>query len=320
MSFQVYGSQQNEGKKQSSVDFDEINKYVVETANLQDRETLIGYVSQIIDLGTQEQPDSEVVFVGSEEDERAEIAKNPNTYFKNGVDQTSKKPVRLKCWPNKPIQCVAVAVDFPDIMVDKGKFFGDSKPLPLRLYLGGQFYMENVGMILQRPTPLKVNKSLGNWSFDKKHLFYKMAVGSKLIKDGDLFLPKDIDKLLGKAFQFEAQVFFKKGSNGKSYYTEYIKYVGGLGRGQSEPELLTKPMLLQFNVENEEQAVKELRSHVVNTIKRASNYQGSVIQKQIESLRGAGGSVGGVGSSGGSGSEKQAEQPSFNDSDDDAPF
>lgn len=283
--FEVYGSEQKESNKTSNVDFNEINKCVVETAGLQDRETLIGVVSTIIDLGTQEQPDAEVVFTGDEEEERKIIAEKPLTYFKDGYDTESKKQVRFKCWPQKPIQCVAVAVDFPDIIVDKGQFFGENKPLPLRLYLGGQFYMEGSGMIVQRPTPLKVNKKLGDWSLDQKHLFYKMAVSSKLIKPGEVFKPQRISELLGQAYQFEAQVFFKE-SKGKEYYTEYVKYVGALGRGQSAPELDNAPMMIQFNKENDPSAVKELRAHVVNTMKRASNYEGSHIQKQIEEIRG----------------------------------
>ena len=285
MSFEVYGAGQKESTNQKTVDFDKLNEYVVETAGLQDRETLIGYVAAIVDLGTQEQPDAENVFVGSEEDERKAIAEKPMTYFKDGFDPETKKSVRLKCWPQKPVQCVAVAVDFSDILVDKGQFFGESKPLPLRLWLGGQFYIETTGMVIGRPTPLKVNKKLGDWSLDQKNLFYKMAVAAKQIKPGEVYKPQRISELLGKAFQFEAQVFFKE-SKGKKYYTEYVKFVSGLGRGQAEPELLTKPLMIQFNKENEADAVKDLRAHVVNTIKRASNYEGSVIKGQIESIRG----------------------------------
>jgi hypothetical protein len=285
MAFEVYGVDQKESGSEKKVDFEKLNEYVVSTAQLENRETLVGVVSMIVDIGTQEQPDAEVTFVGDEEDEKKAIAEKPQTYFKDGFDPETKKPVRLKCWPQKPIQSVAVAVDFPDIIVDKGQFFGESKPLPLRLWLGGQFYIPDVGMVIGRPTPLKVNKKLGDWSLDQKHLFYKMAVASKLIKPGEVFKPQQIDQLLGKAYQFEAQVFFKE-NKGKKYYTEYIKFVSGLGRGQVEPELFVQPMMIQFNKENDPSAIKDLRNHVVSTLKRAVNYQGSAIQKQIEAVRG----------------------------------
>lgn len=278
--FEVYGAGQSGGEKKS-VDWDELNKYVVEQAGLQQRETLTGYVSAIVDLGTQEQPDAEMIFVGDEEDERKAVAEFPNTYFKDGIDFETKKPVRYKCWPQKPVQAVAVAIDFPDIIVDKGKFFGESKPLPLRLWLGGQYYIQGSGMCVQRPTPLKVNKKLGDWSLDQKHLFYKMAVAAKLIEPGQVFVPQRIDQLLGKAFQFEAQVFMKKGTDGKYYYTEYIKFVSGLARGMATPEVVTTPSLIMFNADNDPEQLKEVRNHVINTMKRASNFEGSAIQKQL---------------------------------------
>lgn len=285
--FEVYGASQNAGKSEKpSVNFDELNSHVVEAAGLQERETLVGYVSMIVDLGTQNQPDAEVTFTGDESAEKEEFAKNPNTYFKDGFDPVTRKPVRLKCWQQKPVQCVAVAIDFPDILINKGKFFGNSDPKPLRLWLGGQFYDQSIGkMVVARPTPLKVNKKLGNWSFDQKHLFYKMAVADKMIKPGEVFAPKDIDKLLGKAFQFTAQVFFKPGKDGKSYYTEYINFVGALGRGQAAPEAKTTPLIIQMNKQNSEQAVKEVRAHVLNTCRLASNWEGSALQKQVDSLR-----------------------------------
>ena len=287
MSFDAYGASQNAGKSEKfNVNFDELNEYVVEAAGLQERETLVGYVSMIVDLGTQNQPDAEVTFTGDESAEKEEFAKNPNTYFKDGIDPVTRKPVRLKCWQQKPVQCVAVAIDFSDILIDKGKFFGNSDPKPLRLWLGGQFYNQSLGkMVVARPTPLKVNKKLGDWSFDQKHLFYKMAVADKMIKPGEVFAPKDIDKLLGKAFQFTAQVFFKPGKDGKSYYTEYINFVGALGRGQATPEVKTTPLIIQMNKQSSDQAVKEVRAHVLNTCRLASNWEGSALQKQVDSLR-----------------------------------
>ena len=113
-------------------------------------------------------------------------------------------------------------------------------------------------------------------------------------------------------------MYFKE-SKGKEYYTEYVKFVGALGRNNKEPEKLTTPYLVQFNSENSAEAIKELRAHVVNTIKRASNYQGSKIQAQIEEYRG--------GAKGGSAqASKPTERPATRSApvddgfDDDIPF
>lgn len=289
MSFEVYGANKNEGtKSKPEVVWQALNQYVVETCNLQEPETLIGVVAGIVDLGTQEQPDSEVVFTGDAADEAAEIEKNPNTYFKDGRDPNTKKPARLKCWPNKPIQSVAIAVDFPEILLDKGQFFGDSsgESKPLRMWLGDTFWMDGIGSVVARPTPLKVvnidkEAAKPKWSFSPLHLFHKMAVGAKLIKPGEVFLPEQIDQLVGKAFQFQVQVYMREGKDGKQYMTEKIKFVGGLGRGQTAPENPNETFMVMFNRINSEESLKNLRAHVINTIKRAQNYNGSAIQKQL---------------------------------------
>ena len=291
MAFDTYGAGENSGKRKSNVDFEALNQYVVEKAGLENREVLIGVVSSIVDLGTQAQEDAAMPFTGDAEAEAAEIVKNPNTYFEDGIDPNDpkrKKQVRLKRWPQKPIQSVAISVDFPEIMLDKGQFFGDNagSEKPLRLWLGGNFYIPEVGQVVGRPTPLKVTKNTKDqWSFNKKHLFYNMAAAAKLVdpsKD-EAFLPKDIDKLLGKAFNFEAQVFFKE-VKGKIYYNEYLKFIGALSRGQKAPDFEFTPALIQFNQDNDVEQLKEVRSHVRNTIKRASNYEGSKIQTQLEAL------------------------------------
>lgn len=288
--FEAYSTGQSTGTRTSTVDFDALNKYVVETADLQERTVLTGVVSGIIDLGTQEQEDAAVKFDGDEDDEAAEIAEKPGTYFEDGPNPSNRKEiVRLRRWPNKPVQSIAIAVDFPDIMLEKGQFFGDddAEAKPLRMYLGGQFYLVNDKVqVIGRPTPLREKKnSKDQWSFDKKHLCYKMAAAAKLVdasKD-EVFKPKDIDQLLGQAFQFEAQIYF----NEKGYYTEDVKFIGALGRGQKAPEGEVSQMLIQFNQPNKEEDLKELRSHVKNTIKRASNYEGSKIQAQLEKIEAA---------------------------------
>lgn len=288
MAFETYGSGEKQERK-STVDFDALNAYVIETADLKERTVLAGIVSGIVDLGLQEQEDAAVEWKGTEEEEAAEIAARPGTYFETGPnpDANKKGMVRLKRWKQKPIQSVAIAVDFPDILLNKGQFFGEEgEEKPLRMYLGGQFYTQEHGAIMGRTTPLKVTKNTKEkWSFNKKHVFYQMASAAKLIdasKD-DAFIPADIDKLLGQAFNFEAQIFMKE-NKGKEYYTEYIKFQGALTRGQKAPEGEVKTFMIQFNKENDLADLKELRSHVKNTIKLASNFTGSKLEAQLQEL------------------------------------
>lgn len=294
------------------VDFDALNKYVVETCQLQQPETLLGVVAVIADLGTQKLPDSEYDL--DKEDEgltieeltakhSALLAENHTsekqvgkiTKFGKSYDSMKKEWVIRKFVKQADRQAVAMAIDFPDIVLDKGKFFGETEPnpKPLRLWLGGQYWNKFIGekgkMLIQNVIPLKVTNIAQPpakvWSMNPKSVPHKMAVASKVVETGEAFLPQDIDKLLGKTLQFKAQVFFNKGTDGKQYYTEKVSFAAGLARGQTERSV-ENTYLVQFNKENDPQALKELRAHVINTIEQATNFEGSAIQKQLDEVRG----------------------------------
>lgn len=317
---EVYGAT-TQSKNQSNkptVDFDALNKYVVETCQLQQPETMLGVISVMVDLGTQKQPDAQyklddedkgLTVEQLEEKYKADFVHNfePKdqnfkiTKFANAYDNDSKSWQIMKFVKQPDRQSVVYAVDFPDILLDKGKFFGETEPnpKPLRLWIGGQYWNKYLGekgmMLVQNVIPLKVT-NIGDeggakvWSMNPKSSLHKMAVASKIVNVGEAFLPQDVDKLLGKTLQFKAQVCFNKGKDGKEYYTEKLTFAAGLARGQSEKQV-ENTYLIQFNQENDPQALKELRKHVVNTIENATNYvnqetgEPSAIKRQLDALR-----------------------------------
>lgn len=290
MSFEVYGAESSDGG--SSIDFEALNKYVVETADLEAGETLVGYVSNIVDLGTQKLPDAEYdvdegdedLTIGELTDKYAdEIEEGRITKFDMAYDNGVKK-IR-KFVPQKNRQAVTYSVDFPDIILDKAQFFGqDSDPQPLRLWVGGEWWDKNEKeRVLNSVIALKKTKDKDiGWTMHPLSQFYKMAVASKIIKAKQPFLPEMIDQLLGKSLQFKAQIFFNE-RNGESYYNEKVNFVGGLARGQKEIEDV-KTHLIMFNQESDEDALRGLRKHVINTMARATNFEGSVVQKQLIAL------------------------------------
>ena len=289
MAFNTYGAEQSE-KRESSVDYDALNKYVVDFVQAEQPETMVGVVSMIVDLGTQKLPDAEYEvddedkgLTVDELNEKHKEAIESGKITKYDMAYDNGKQVIKKFVPQKDRQAIVYAVDFPDVIVDKGQFFGQSNPQPLRLFIGGQFW-NGEKMLVQNMIALKVKKDDniegGNaWTMNPKSSLYKMALGAKIIETGKAFNPSRIDELLGKSLQFEIQVF----KNSKSYYTEKLKYVGGLGRGQ-QPLSLDKTYMIEFNGDNDVEGLKQLRANVVNTIKNATNYQGSKIQQQLESL------------------------------------
>lgn len=314
MAFNTYGAEQSE-KRESNVDYDALNKYVVETVQAEQPETMVGVISMIIDLGTQKLPDAEYEVDAEDKgltvdelNEKHKEAIESGKITKYDMAYDNGKQVIRKFVPQKDRQAIVYAVDFPDVVVDKGKFFGQSNPQPLRLFSGGQFW-NGEKMLVQNMIALKVKKDDniegGNaWTMSPKSSLYKMALGAKLIETGKAFNPSRIDELLGKSLQFEIQVF----KNSKSYYTEKLKYVGGLGRGQ-QPLTLDKTYMIEFNGDNDVEGLKQLRANVVNTIKNATNYQGSKIQQQLENLSNGGNT------STGDNKQDNSTPPKYDDSD-----
>lgn len=284
MAFGVRVNSQQSSENKTKVDWEGLNKYVVETCQLQNEEVLTGIISGVYDLGVQEQEDAKQEFKGTEEDERAEIAKSGDVYFETLMDYESKTEKRYKRWPQKPVQSVAFSVDFLDVMLDKAPFFGqESNPKPLRLLLGGEFVLSGGTKIVAKPQPIvirKNDKTNNVWSFMPNSTIYKLAVGTKVISAGQPFTGDMIDQLLGKAAQFKVRVFFKDG-----FYNEKCAFAAGLARGSKAPEVDQSLLhIIQFDADNKEEDLKQLRVSVRNTMVRAKDYAGSKLQKQLDTI------------------------------------
>lgn len=291
--FKVTGATTSNNSAKSNVDFDAMNKYVVETVDCEQPETLNGIIAGIVDLGNQPQPDAQYDVdeedVGLSVEElndkySSEIESGKLSEFKEVWNHTKKVHEIKKCVPQPNRQSIVMAVDFPDILVDKGQFFGESNPLPLRLWTGGQFFDTYKNkMIVQNMMAMRFKKESINgkdeWTMPFTSLPYKMAVASKVIKQGQAFLPEQIAELIGKTLQWQVQIFMKEGTNGKSYYTERLKYVGGIQK-KDTPFESDELFLVQVSEPTDPESLKQVRKHVWNTIENATNWEGSPLQKQ----------------------------------------
>ena len=282
MAFGVRVNSQQSSENKVKVDWEGLNKYIVETCNLQNEEVLTGIISGVYDLGVQEQEDAKQEFKGTEEDERAEIAKSGDVYFETLMDYESKTMKRYKRWPQKPVQSVAFSIDFLDVMLDKAPFFGqESNPKPLRLLLGGEFVLSGGTKIVAKPQPIVIRKTGNRWSFMPNSTIYKLAVGTKVINSGDAFTGDMIDQLLGKAAQFKVRVFFNK----DGFYNEKCAFAAGLARGNKAPEFDQSLLhIVQFDADNKEEDLKQLRISVRNTMARAKDYEGSKLKAQLDNI------------------------------------
>ena len=281
------------------VDFDALNEFVVEQVGCQQPETLNGVLTGIIDLGNQKLPDAEYdVDSGDEsltveeltEKYSADIESGKVSKFDIVKDWSTRPPKEVikKIVKQKPQQCVTYIVDFPDILVDKAKFFGDeSKPLPLRLYAGGNFFNTyQKKELIQNPMPLKwsnINSDKSGkpiFSLALTSQLHKMAVASNIVKTGEAFEPHRVDELLGKTLQFKVQV----GRNDKGYYFEKLSFVGAIQK-KDKPFENVQTFMVQFGEENDVEVLKHLRRHVYNTMSNALNFSGDIIEKQAMEVK-----------------------------------
>jgi hypothetical protein len=275
---------QNGGGVKKEVDWNELNEHVIETAGTANKSrTIVGIISGIYDLGEQEREDAEVIFEGNAEAEAKEIEKYPETYFEDGIDQKTKKPVRLKRYPQKAVQQCAVAVDFPQVIVDKGLRFGKSNPQPLRLMLNGEFTLGSGVRVVGRPYSIVETKfEDGTWAFAKNNGLHKLADAAGILDDKGYFKKDRIGELQGKAALFEFRVYMKpnKKNPDKKFFTEEIKLAGKIPEGLEAPAF-EDTILHGVNLfgENDDDSVKQLRLSVRNTIQQANNYEISDIKK-----------------------------------------
>lgn len=292
----------NSTSTKPTVDFDKLNEYIVEQVGCQQPETLNGVIVGIIDLGNQKLPDAEYDVDAGDEDLSVEeleakyadeIAAGKISKFDFVKDWSTRPPKEVikKFVPQKDRQCISYCVDFPDVMLDKGQFFGEkSEPKPLRLYFGGQYYHQGLKkMIVQNLLPLKLSNIAKDprtskvWSLNPKSQLHKMAVASKIINTGEAFMPDQIDELLGKTLQFKVQIGFNE-KDGKKYYFEKMSFLGAIQR-KDKPFENVDTFLIQMDDENDPEALKQIRKHLLNTMEMATNFEGSKLQKQLLEVR-----------------------------------
>lgn len=275
---------QTSGGERKEVNWNALNEETINAAGTKDKARSIpGIISGVYDLGEQNREDAEVEFKGDAAEEAKIIAEKPATYFEN--DRDGKRVMR---YPQKPVQQVAIAVDFPQIIVDKGKHFGKSNPQPLRLLLNGEFTLSNGDRVVGRPYSIVETKYDDNvWAFAKNNGLHKLAAATEILDDKGYFKKDRIGDLLGKAALFQFRVYMKpnKKDPSKTYYTEEIKLSGIIPEGLVVPEF-SEEILHGVNLfgENDEASVKQLRATVRTTIQRANNYEQSDIKKMFDAM------------------------------------
>lgn len=274
------------GEGGSNVDFDALNKHIVEAvACAEQPEAMIGIVSGVIDLGLQPQEDAKMVWTGDAASEAAELEKNPNQYFET-LPNDKKVPTRYKRWAVKAQRSVALTIDFPETLVNKGQFFdpeGGGEALPYRSLLNNEFGMKGIGKVVGKPYSLREQRNDdGTWSIKNNTILFKLAQATGALQNG-MFKPQYLGDLIGKAAMFNVHVFLNE-HGGKEYLNEKLSFNGPVPKALQKaiPELAEEHMyLVNFTGEQDEVALKNLRQSVINTMKQAEDFVGSDVEAAL---------------------------------------
>jgi hypothetical protein len=265
----------SESNTESNIDWKEWNAHCFEKIGDENR---IGIICGIIDLGMHTPEDAEFLWDGTPEEEEAAIADKPNTYFED------IKGKRYKRWPQKPRQQIAIMADFPEIEINYGKHFSDDGADEIRPYrhiMNGEWDGELKGIDLMSSPPAEKG---GVWTFSTKSYISKIAKACSLT---DQVCTKDMDvgELLGGVFCCDLAAKFSKAEN-----TGFLNIRVGAPTKKHEkipvPEYALEGFGISLDEENSVEALKQLNNKLKKKIETAEDYQGSVLQKQLEAVGG----------------------------------
>ena len=268
------------------VDWEALNQYVIDTVGTQDEaEQVVGICSQVISLGLQLSEDGKMEWKGDEASELAELEKNPLQKFVTLPDEKGNL-VRYKTWPQKPQETVALVWDFPQYMLNKGKYFGDenAEEHPLRLLQNGEFFVKPYGRVVGKQYSLKESREDdGTWALRSNSILHKVGAATDSLDEKSRFKSNYLGRIIGKPALFELRVFNKE-SGGKKYYTEQMKISGKVPKAMQSmiPVLDDKyKAVVMFNGEQNEEVLKNLRQSVINTMQQAVNFKGSSLEAAL---------------------------------------
>lgn len=247
-----------------------------------------GVVSGYIDLGIQERGEYEDEYKPTDPDHIKKL--ESGSFVEERYNGKLKRKVPTICTPAKPAKAFALVVDFPTYMQDFGGEIGEK---PFRMFMGGTFFVKNPDstegkkmQIIQNPFYMveNTNNPQNKWALGVTSLPARMCVAAGLA-DADGLVNKDsIVGLLGKALQFEVRVWNKPDKNdpSKTYYTENIKFVGKLPKGMAIPTLDDSALFgVNMTAANNPDMVKQVRAVAKNTMKLATNFEGSILQQEF---------------------------------------
>jgi hypothetical protein len=340
MAFQTTGNNTTAGSENRKVvDYKALNAHLVEVAGGGKQRSLPGIITGIYDLGLQKLDDAAILVTDAEWVKRFPEYDGTKAGEEAVIAKANRENARFEMfegnmcfrYKQKDVQQVAISVDFPQIMADKGAFFtGESKPMPLRLILNGEF-----NRLVQKPFNLRsMNHNQGKpgaakWALAKNSQLHKLADASGLLDTDGLFKAERLDELLGKVVQFQIRLYI----NDKGFFKEDIKIAGMVPEGLPHPTLpegVTLALVQMWDDNIDKTAALEARACIKNHQRKAVNFtsteaDGTVKDSPLKAIIGEGWKADGdkpkaAETAKPTGIAPSAPAPDSDDFDDDVPF
>ena len=306
MTFKPSTTERSQSNEQSSgFDRESYQNHVIEQCGTQDKHrTIPAFISGYYDLGLQPQKNYETLYSPEHKDyekmkeavEKGEASvKVGNIYIsEQGSKGQWHNDVEIYSKPRPPKKAIAWCFTFPQILVDRDKFHGkDSNPKPLNLIMGGEGWVsrpddssKNMNVIQDLMfNQENTNNPSGTWGFGQTTNLHKMGLYLELLNEHNLLTQDKLGEMLGKPLQVRMRVYNKPMKKGGTWFTEELKIVSEVPEGLPVPEFddsfIHGINFNDKNTPNDPMTVKNLHSRVVNTLRLASNFEGSVIQKEL---------------------------------------
>ncbi|AHK11586.1 hypothetical protein S140_179 [Shewanella sp. phage 1/40] len=314
-------------QRESNIDWDEVNNYQAEVLGI-GKHQLIGTISSLVDLGIQPRAEQVVLWDAKAQGDsgwRLEV------YEDSGIQKDESARLEMRKYRGKEQECLvyqpkdvaqmAIAVDFPEKMMNLGKFFnpeGDQTEKPFRDIIGNNGFggfriidgrrtnvIAKPFNLLETNVNSKKKDTPAHFAFAKNSMLYSLADYCGVLDDNENFHIKDIGKLLGKVCMFEVEVKWNTwkdkttGEEKRKLETNILPSSRMSPRDLSYFESDLKAKIdqdgyggLLFSGGNRERDLKEARAAVINTMQLATNWDTSKLKGELEAVKSGGGNGG----------------------------
>ena len=282
-----FSKKASKGSGGSSKDYTEFNEHVHEQIMevvSEDFDPIIGIISGIIEAGVQPVETTVEPYKGTEAQEYH--LENTEGAF---VDEEEGE-IHI---PRKPQDSVVFYVDFPEILIDYGKYMDnvddDQEPLPYRISLTGDWWNKAVNKMFAKTVGLKClpneGKTPSGWGYHHKSTIHKLANATGCVR-GQVDQDFDIGEILGGAAMFSLESELDE-KGGKTYHNVKVKDPTKIPKVMSVPEHDIEPFGVMLDVEPEGDEIKYIatKNSLINSLELAVNYKGSVMEKCIKAYQ-----------------------------------